>query len=156
MFHSCMRRIYPLPDQLPGKHTSDLAAVFSMSTTLFLHSSYHSYIQYLQLNLNQVEKYGGWACSDSPDMFFYVHKSKRHDSTRTSLFMSYEHSCHPDSIMQAADGRLFLPQVKVAAVSRSWGGGGKHRSTCWFCRRKHALGNCMCLLLMYRCMFNHG
>ena len=43
-------RSHPLPDQLPGEHTSDLAAVFSASTygnnTLFLHLPYHTYLQY--------------------------------------------------------------------------------------------------------------
>ena len=35
------------------------------------------------------QKYGGWACSDSVHMFFYVHQSYRHDSAHPSLLMSW-------------------------------------------------------------------
>ena len=55
--------------------TSFLSA-FQCSTHLHTHSW-------------QIEKYGGWACSNGPHMFFYVHQSHRHDSTHPSLFTSW-------------------------------------------------------------------
>ena len=43
----------------------------------------------------EVEKYGGWGCSDGPYVFFYMYQSHRHDSTQPSLFMSWVAICEP-------------------------------------------------------------
>ena len=39
------------------------------------------------------QKYGGWACSDRPHMFFYVHQPHRHDSTQPGFFTSWVALC---------------------------------------------------------------
>ena len=49
MFHSCVRRSHPFPDQLPGEHTSDLAAIFSTSNYM---PTIH-YIHIIQLKLDR-------------------------------------------------------------------------------------------------------
>ena len=64
VFHFCVRRSHLLPDQLPGEHTGDMAAVSTFllqcnnlgKCTMFLHlpycTSYNSTIRW---------KYGSWA-----------------------------------------------------------------------------------------------
>ena len=78
-------RSHLLPDQLPGEHTGDMAAMSAFllqplnlgKHRLLLHLIYHT------SSITAIRyKYG-------PHVFFYVNQSRWHDSTHPSLFMSW-------------------------------------------------------------------
>ena len=98
LFYSFMRRSHLLPDQLPGEYTGNMAAVSMFllqhynlgKYIMFLHSPYCTYNPTIWL------KYGGWACSDGPHTFFYMHQSHRYDSTYPAFLWVRKYSHHPD------------------------------------------------------------
>ena len=85
-----MRRSQLLLDQPLGEHTGDMAAISTFlhhhinlgKCTLFVHLPYCT-LPFLTIPIRS--KYGSWACSDSPHVFFYVHKSHKHDTTHPTF-----------------------------------------------------------------------
>ena len=73
-----LRGSQPLTDQLPGEHTG--LPSYMRQCLIF--------VQPFNAALIHTLTHGGWACSNDPHMFFYVHQSHRHESTHPSLFIS--------------------------------------------------------------------
>ena len=104
VFHSFVRRSHLL--QINSLGSIQMAAVSTsllqcdnLGKHMFLHLPYCT-----SYNPTIRQKYGGWACSNSPHMFFYVHQSHRHKSTHPGLFELGSTPVIWTSIMQAEDG----------------------------------------------------
>ena len=78
-----LRRSHLLPSELPGEY----AGLPSHAGAML-----HSYLPFRASHIHTImlgrQKYGGWASSNGPPMFFYVHQSHSHDSTDPNLLTS--------------------------------------------------------------------
>ena len=72
VFYSFARRSHLLPDQLPGEHPGDMAAILAFllqhnnlgkDTMFLLHSPHRTLLSIIPVR----QEYGGWVCSYGPD-----------------------------------------------------------------------------------------